>query len=35
MHDVINLWAFNIFLVIPVIAVWEGFKWAWRGLGKW
>lgn len=35
MHEILSLWACNIVLVIPVIATWELFKWAWKGLGKW
>lgn len=35
MHDILSLWAVNIFLVVPVIGIWELTKWLWRGLGRW
>jgi len=35
MHDLLSLWACNIFLVIPVIVAWEFVKWLWAGIGKW
>jgi len=34
-HEILNDWCFNIFLVIPVVAAWELTKWLWRGIGKW